>query len=88
MPITKEILSPFKKDIATFIETGTYYGDGIVAALECNFDAIFSIEAIKFRHYNCRRIFQENKNVILICGDSSKALKIVLKNYSVVLYFG
>lgn len=82
MPITSNILKPFKKDIITFIETGTYYGDGVVAALECGFEKIFSIEALKFRYHNCCLRFKNNNNVHLILGDSSKNFSLILKKLS------
>ena len=37
MPITSEILNKHKKNIASFVETGTFKGDGVVAALDSGF---------------------------------------------------
>ncbi|MBE3095122.1 MAG: hypothetical protein IMZ52_08835 [Actinobacteria bacterium] len=79
MPITKDILHLFKQDIPTFIETGTYRGDGVAAALSCGFENIFSIEAYKPLYDKCEERFKNNQNVFLLQGDSSKDFKLILE---------
>ena len=51
------------------IETGTYYGDMIQAQLE-NFDYIISIELGYDLFCKAVKRFENNKNVLIINGDS------------------
>lgn len=63
-----------------FIETGSYTGDGIFAALEYGFSKIISIE-ISPKYYSlCCQRFQNHKNVEVIFGDSYKVLPDILKS--------
>lgn len=72
MPITADRLAPFKKRI--FIETGTYDGDGVRAALAVGFEEIWSIEIHPDRFRDCSRYFAGNDKVRLLHGDSTKGL--------------
>jgi len=61
----------FKKYINPyFVETGSYTGTGIQAALDAGFDTIISIEMADKYHRYCKERFKDNKNVLLIWGDS------------------
>ena len=79
MPITSEILNKHKKNIVAFVETGTFKGDGVVAALDSGFQEIYSIEAYENRYEDCCHRFENFDNVSLIFGDSSKDLMLILK---------
>ncbi len=57
-----------------FIETGTANGEGVQQAIECGFDAIYSIEVnVDVYTKACKR-FMLVPNVILIPGDSGMVL--------------
>lgn len=72
MPANKDL---FKKYINTIlIETGSYRGDGIKAALDAGFSHVFSIELSPELHYLCEDRFYGNRNVTLILGDSAVEL--------------
>jgi len=76
MPYNKFNLYPNKY----FIETGSYYGDGIKSALDAGFENIISIE-ITDKYYNhCVNRFRANKNVMVIKGDTSEVLGEIIKD--------
>lgn len=68
----------FIKATNSFIETGSYLGDGIQLAIDTGFDDIYSIELSQDLHYHCIERFKNEKNVKLILGDSSIKLKEIL----------
>ena len=53
-----------------FIETGSYAGWGIEAAVTAGFEKIHSIEVNDYFYQICRKKFANQKNVNLYCGDS------------------
>jgi len=60
-----------KYDLNTFVETGSYMGDGIQMALDARFENIYSIE-ISEKYYNiCKNKFQKYDNVNILKGDSA-----------------
>ena len=61
-----------------FIETGSYYGEGIQRALDAGFKNIISIEITPIYYNLCLEKFKEFKNVRLILGDSVKVLPTLL----------
>ncbi len=76
MPATIEIFKNYLTD--TFIETGSYIGDGIAKALNVGFKIVHSME-INYEYYNkCHVRFINNDNVNLYNGDSIKFLKDIL----------
>lgn len=78
MTLTKKILEKYKKEINTFIETGSYQGDGISDALITDFAQIYSIEFYEDRYKFCRDKFAGQKNVSILQGGSPKVLSILL----------
>lgn len=79
MPITSTLLKKHKSN-NILIETGSYFGEGIKAALEAGFDKIISIE-LSEKYYNiCKNLYHNNRNVELIHGDSFDILPLILKN--------
>ena len=61
-----------------FIETGSYMGDGIQAAVDAGFETIISIE-LSEKYYNiCRSRFKIYSNVDLLAGSSVYWLPIIL----------
>lgn len=86
MPIHFD-LKKYRGDISIFIETGSYYGDGILKALEAGFTTIYSIELDEKRYKHCVLQFQEKKNVHLIHGDSSIELPNLLHTLKEEAFF-
>ena len=78
MPITSEIFKTYKKDIKIFIETGSYAGDGIQAAVDAGFDSIYSIEFYGSRVSRCRERFKDVVHVKVIQGNSGEVLSELL----------
>ncbi len=70
-----EYQEKFKYNI--LVETGTYLGD-MVAAQRKNFNTIYSIELGVALYKKAKAKFKNNKNVIILQGDSGKVLPHVL----------
>ena len=64
--------------LKTLVETGTYYGD-MIEALECEFDAIYSIELSEELYRQAIARFAGRRHVELIHGDSGQVLKDLLE---------
>jgi hypothetical protein len=65
---------------STFIETGSYVGDGIKNAIFAGYSKIYSIE-LADKHYNyCKALFKYNNAVQLHHGDSVDELPEILSN--------
>lgn len=63
-----------------FIETGSYFGGGILLAIEAKFKNIISIE-LSEKYYNiCKENFKQHDNVHLYLDSSEKTLKDILKD--------
>lgn len=78
MPTNTEV---FKKYLSSvFVETGCYYGVGITAAIQAGYNKIYSIELSPKYAEICRGRFQNNHQVQIIEGDSSKDLYSVIEN--------
>jgi hypothetical protein len=63
-----------------FVETGSYEGDGIQAALSSGFTKVVSIELAPALAEYCRNLFEGDSRVTLYEGDSSKMLDKILKD--------
>tara|TARA_B110000305_G_C18944139_1_gene405301 strand:+ start:48 stop:593 length:546 start_codon:yes stop_codon:yes gene_type:complete len=70
-----------------FIETGTYMGDGVNAAINAGFKKIYSIELDDRRYLNCKNIFKDNDNVTILHGDSGKILPKLLETINEEITF-
>jgi hypothetical protein len=83
VPLTVEFLSEFLSPC--FIETGTYMGEGVRAALEVGFERIVTIdireEALDYTREALGPI-AEGPQVSLVLGDSRTALPDVLNGLS------
>ena len=77
----KDYLNPF------FVETGSYCGDGIQAALDSGFEHIISIEVNEYNYNECVKRFKNNPKVKLIHGDSALILGDVIKNIDAPITF-
>lgn len=63
-----------------FIETGSYTGGGIGAALKMGYNNVISIEYDSVLYNACVRIYGKLDNVTLVNGDSATELEKVLEN--------
>lgn len=85
MPITTEVFKRYITDV--FVETGSYLGDGIEAAIQAGFKTIYSIE-LSDKYYDiCVERFKKNTNVKIIKGDSGYILYDVIKNINSTITF-
>jgi hypothetical protein len=66
--LLKEYLNP------VFVETGTYKGDGIQAALDAGFKSIVSLEARYELSDYCKKRFSNNSSVHVFYADSRTEL--------------
>ena len=78
MPLRRELLAKYKKDIDIFIETGTLFGDGIDCALDCGFTYIHSTEISKNLYDKVSRKYN-SQHIHLYNGDSPVILNNILK---------
>jgi hypothetical protein len=62
-----------------FIESGSYEGDGIQAALNAGFEQVWSIELSEYYHERCKQRFAGNEKVKLFLGSSVDVLPELLK---------
>jgi|694.fasta_scaffold06393_12 hypothetical protein len=77
----------YKNNYSTFIETGTYLGDGVQAALNAGFSKVISIELAPTHYSICKNRFIENPNVDILFGDSRLLLPNILKTYNKNILF-
>jgi hypothetical protein len=62
-----------------FIETGSYYGDGIQMALDAGFEMVYSIELSPEFYEHCKNRFASQSSVLILQGDSTTVLPELLK---------
>jgi hypothetical protein len=79
MPFTSDTLLRHKYG-STFIETGTYLGDGVQAALDAGFDVVHSIELDTGMYDHAKKRFDGDSRVVLWNGDSADILGHILKD--------
>jgi hypothetical protein len=82
---TKELFQKYPNPV--FIETGSFIGDGIQAALDAGFETIYSIEISASLFLKCVDRFYGNEKVHLIYGDSSLLLDRLLSTIKVPATF-
>ena len=87
MPVTSEIFKAYKKDIKIFVETGSYVGDGIQAAVDAGFNSIYSIEFYDNRVGRCRARFKNVAYVKVIQGNSGEVLGELLSKINEPILF-
>lgn len=86
MPINNENLIRFKTN-NVFVETGSYWGNGIQHAIESGFDKIISLECNEIYYDHCVNKFSDQKNVKLYLGDSSVDLYDIIKDINEPITF-
>ena len=82
MPI--KIIEKFSN---VFVETGTFYGEGIQVAINAGYEKIISIEIFKkYFDFGTKR-FALNKNIKVVLGDSSLILGETIKDINEPITF-
>lgn len=87
MPVTSDIFKAHKGQANTFIETGSYMGDGIAAAVDAGFNQIYSIEAYPGRYAHCSGRFANNPKVHVLKGNSADVLHSLLPHINEPILF-
>jgi hypothetical protein len=77
----------YKDNATVFIETGTWCGQGVINAIDSEFDEIHSIELDEQLYKDNIERFKHNPNVNLYHGDSSIILYDVIKNINKRMLF-
>jgi len=72
-------LKKLAKQADFFIETGSYMGD-MIFAMRGQFKKLYSIELDPILHKKASKRFEENHNIQILKGDSSKVLGDLLPN--------
>jgi len=85
MPITSEMLGRYLNPV--FVETGSWHGLGIKAALQAGFQKVHSIELSPLLYRECAQTFASDDRVNLWWGDSAEMLKFVLARLKVPATF-
>lgn len=80
MPGSADIFARFPNDY--FVETGTWHGDGVKAALAAGFSAIRSVELSEDLFKNAKVTFRDDPRVKLWWGASSDCLSDMLGDIS------
>lgn len=75
-----------KKGIRVFIKTGTYFGD-MVAAVNNDFDRIYSIELSEDLFKQALKRFAGYKHITIVHGDSAKVMPEILRHIDVPCLF-
>jgi len=78
MPASAEIFASCPNGV--FVETGSYLGDGIQAALNAGFARIISIELSDKYFDICQKRFAHEPRVTLVKGDSAMVLADILRD--------
>jgi hypothetical protein len=85
MPATADIFA--KAPNPVFVETGSYLGDGIQAALDAGFERVISIELSDKYFGLCQERFANDARVTLVKGDSALILAEVIADVSTPITF-
>lgn len=70
-----------------FVETGSYNGMGIRAALECGFETILSLEISSKYYMKCLKEFEKYPNVYIYYADSGTELYKIIKHIEYPITF-
>lgn len=76
MPTSTTVFKKYPNPI--FVETGTYWGDGVQQALDAGFKTIYSIELGDELYDRCVERFKDRPNVHLLHGESYLVLEDLL----------
>jgi hypothetical protein len=73
-----EVLKKYKGSFTKFFETGTSEGDSVQAAVDAEFEEIFTVELDKPTYQRAFNRFESNQNIHVYNSESVGALKAVL----------
>lgn len=80
MPLLKSVLQRFSTN-STFVETGTFKGDGVQAAIDAGFFRILSVELNQELYAAAVERFKDAKvHVVITQGSSPNVLPTILAN--------
>src|SRR5687768_13234282 len=74
MPATSETFRKFRGELRVLVETGSYRGDGIQAAIDAGFQRVISLEIQPHLVKHCLERFADKKGVTVLEGDSGKLI--------------
>ena len=63
-----------------FVESGSYLGDGIKAALDAGFPNVISIELTSKYYEHCKSRFRKDRRVTLVHGDTVQVLWDIIRD--------
>jgi hypothetical protein len=72
MPLNVEILKSHPNPV--FVETGTYLGDGVRAALEAGFGRIWTVDIDPDKRWTVEQPLPQSPDVVFATGDSAMFL--------------
>lgn len=91
LPPNRNLFQEYKRNCIAFVETGSYRGDGIQAALDAGFREIISIDSEDVNIRFCRSRFnlvREPGHVArMVLGDSATCLYQLIKDFKGPLMF-
>lgn len=73
------IFKKYKSDIKTFVETGTFTGGGIMKALECGYENIYSCDINPDRVTAAKEMYKDHVNIHIETNTSPVAIENFLK---------
>lgn len=75
MPLPKDVLMKYRNDV--FVETGTLNGEAVRLALECGFQAVYTVDIDDIRIASLRPAMK-GAPVTLYAGSSASVLPVIL----------
>lgn len=85
MPLRPEVLCQFPARV--FVETGSYLGDGVQAALDAGFERVITIEAQRESWAHVRDRFAGDLRVTAILGSSAELLSVAIADLDELVTF-
>ena len=82
-----QLFKEYKQNCKTFVETGSYAGDGIQKALDAGYENIISIELSQPHVEECLMRFDGQENIEIVEGDSADILFPTIENINERILF-
>ena len=82
-----QLFKEYKQNCKTFVETGSYAGDGIQKALDADYENVISIELSQRYVKECMMRFDGQENVEIVEGDSADILFPTIENINERILF-
>lgn len=80
MPANGELFRLMARECGVFVETGSFTGGGIRDALKAGFRRVISIEIAPHYHSMCQKMYQHDKRVQVVLGDSAIKMAEVIRD--------